>query len=35
MEKEQNQNLEETEIKEAVAENTEQDSNTEEKNRIN
>ncbi len=31
MEKEQNQNLEETEIKEAVAENTEQDSNTEEK----
>ena len=31
MEKEQNQNLEETEIKEAVAENTGQDSNTEEK----
>jgi len=31
MEKEQNQNLEETEIKEAVAENSEQDSNTEEK----
>jgi len=31
MEKEQNQNLEETEIKEAVSENTEQDSNTEEK----
>ena len=31
MEKEQNQNLEETEIKEAVAEDTEQDSNTEER----